>query len=221
MNSDESGRPPAGKQRGVELRAAERLKAVRKAAQTPWVPRMKSPVTLWAGSKVDQVVREFITHVRPRPNPQRPERFAQLIHKSIQTSILIVETQKVGGETIEVEVLRAFGKPLIVSYDIQVTAEQRDAVERRLMGDGQDPKQRDAYELFLVDLLDRSARAVWDNPEIAPVGLRGRIAVKDEVTGAVTVMRDLRDAGFQDEIARPQDSFERYGAPASDPNWRP
>ena len=42
-------------------------------------------------------------------------------------------------------------------------------------------------------------------------------------TGAASsiVMADMTLLGFDDGTARPTDLFERYGAPASDRNWRP
>ena len=63
---------------------------------------------------------------------------------------------------------------------------------------------------------------------MAPVCVRARVLVAhDEVgdleargaqTGAVV---DMSARGCADEIARPDELYDRYGAPECDPAWRP
>jgi len=104
-----------------------------------------------------------------------------------------------------------FGRPSLVSIDVVVPA-----------GD------------TLVDAtaaaqaLDVITRAVWNNPEMAPVSVRARVLLAhDEVddleaSGAQTdTVVDMSALGFADEIARPDELYDRYGAPECDPSWRP
>lgn len=112
---------------------------------------------------------------------------------------------------INVEVGEGFGRPSLVSIDVVVPA-----------GD------------TLVDAtaaaqaLDVITRAVWNNPEMAPVSVRARVLLAhDEVdnleaSGAQTdTVVDMSALGFADEIARPDELYDRYGAPECDPSWRP
>ena len=109
-----------------------------------------------------------------------------------------------GAARVLVEVGEGFGRPSLVSADIIVAD-----------GDG-----------GAVPMLDRVTRALWDNPEMAPVNVRARVLQSTggelEEPGAQSeCLADMTTIGFADEIARPDELFARYGAPASDPAWRP
>lgn len=84
-------------------------------------------------------------------------------------------------------------------------------------------EEQSALAVLATDLLDRAARAMWDNPELAPVAVRGRMLVgpTQAEDDEETLLLDLRDIGYPDEIARAEDLFERYGPPAFDRAWRP
>lgn len=112
-----------------------------------------------------------------------------------------------GAARVLVEVGEGFGRPSLVSADIIVADGQG--------GDG-----------GAVPMLDRVTRALWDNPEMAPVNVRARVLQSTggelEAPGAQSeCLADMTTIGFADEIARPDELFARYGAPASDPAWRP
>ena len=112
-----------------------------------------------------------------------------------------------GAARVLVEVGEGFGRPSLVSADIIVADGQG--------GDG-----------GAVPMLDRVTRALWDNPEMAPVNVRARVLQSTggelEEPGAQSeCLADMTTIGFADEIARPDELFARYGAPASDPAWRP
>lgn len=112
-----------------------------------------------------------------------------------------------GAARVLVEVGEGFGRPSLVSADIIVADGQG--------GDG-----------GAVPMLDRVTRALWDNPEMAPVNVRARVLQSTggelEEPGAQSeCLADMTTIGFTDEIARPDELFARYGAPASDPAWRP
>lgn len=187
----------------------------------PWVPRLRQPSTISVGTRVGSRLKSVMEKFRPKPISGRNDRFAQLVFDAVESSVIAREAQRVGGLGVTVEARSGFGKPLLVSFDLQVTAEQRRQMEERLIQDISYEKQIRTYGIFIRDMLDRAAQALWDNPEIAPIGLRGRALVVDEETGQTTREWDLRDVGFEDEIARPADAYRRYGSPRSDPAWRP
>ena len=112
-----------------------------------------------------------------------------------------------GAARVLVEVGEGFGRPSLVSADIIVAD-----------GGGGDGGA--------IPMLDRVTRALWDNPEMAPVNVRARVLRSTggelEEPGAQSeCLADMTTIGFADEIARPDELFARYGAPASDPAWRP
>ena len=112
---------------------------------------------------------------------------------------------------VHVEVGEGFGRPSLVSIDVVVSAadvlSEREAATRAL---------------------DAITRATWNNPEMAPVSVRARVLVAHdeagdlEAPGAQTdTVVDMSALGFADEIARPDELYDRYGAPECDPAWRP
>ena len=115
---------------------------------------------------------------------------------------------------VNVEVGEGFGRPCLVSIDVVLPAQ--DALT--------DP-------VAATLALDEVTRATWNNDEMAPVSVRARILVartddNDEESlaapGAQTdAVIDMTALGFADEIARPDELYDRYGAPECDPAWRP
>ena len=112
---------------------------------------------------------------------------------------------------VHVEVGEGFGRPSLVSIDVVVSAadflSQREAATRAL---------------------DAITRVTWNNAEMAPVSVRARVLrARDEADdleapGAQTdTVVDMSALGFADEIARPDELYDRYGAPECDPTWRP
>lgn len=112
---------------------------------------------------------------------------------------------------VHVEVGEGFGRPSLVSIDVVVSAadvlSQREAATRAL---------------------DAVTRVTWNNDEMAPVSVRARVllahddATDLEAPGAQTdTVVDMSALGFADEIARPDELYDRYGAPECDPTWRP
>ena len=112
---------------------------------------------------------------------------------------------------VHVEVGEGFGRPSLVSIDVVVTSS--DALSEREAA---------------TRALDVITRATWNNPEMAPVSVRARVLVAHddaddlEAPGAQTdTVVDMSALGFADEIARPDELYDRYGAPECDPAWRP
>ena len=118
---------------------------------------------------------------------------------------------RVPRRVVHVEVGEGFGRPSLVSIDVVVSAadvlSQREAATRAL---------------------DAITRVTWNNDEMAPVSVRARVllahddATDLEAPGAQTdTVVDMSALGFADEIARPDELYDRYGAPDCDPTWRP
>lgn len=112
---------------------------------------------------------------------------------------------------VHVEVGEGFGRPSLVSIDVVVSAadvlSEREAATRAL---------------------DAITRVTWNNDEMAPVSVRARVLLAHddagglEAPGAQTdTVVDMSALGFADEIARPDELYDRYGAPDCDPAWRP
>lgn len=160
----------------------------------------------------------------------RTQRFVDLVTAALESGFPLrvdeagdgeagVGAEGVAGEgvaraprrVVHVEVGEGFGRPSLVSIDVVVSAadvlSQREAATRAL---------------------DAVTRVTWNNDEMAPVSVRARVllahddATDLEAPGAQTdTVVDMSALGFADEIARPDELYDRYGAPDCDPAWRP
>ena len=154
----------------------------------------------------------------------RTQRFVDLATAALESGFpLRVDEAGAGGgsgaegvaraprRVVHVEVGEGFGRPSLVSIDVVVSAadflSQCEAATRAL---------------------DAITRVTWNNDEMAPVSVRARVLLAhDEVDdleapGAQTdTVVDMSALGFADEIARPDELYDRYGAPDCDPAWRP
>lgn len=149
----------------------------------------------------------------------RTQRFVDLATAAIESDFPLRSDEGVAGEgaartprrVVHVEVGEGFGRPSLVSIDVVVASS--DALSERETA---------------TRALDAITRATWNNPEMAPVSVRARVlvahddAVDLEAPGAQTdTVVDMSALGFADEIARPDELYDRYGAPECDPAWRP
>lgn len=165
--------------------------------------------------------------MRPPHRSGRSSRFRSLLLSGVGESL----RARVPGASpfdASVEVGEGFGKPALVSFDLSWPGGGAGA------SDSPGPVPPLGPDL-LAEALDAATRALWDNPELAPVAIRGRIIASagiPEEGGAdaggagaesprVRVLADMTALGFLDETARPEDLFARYGSPASDPSWMP
>ena len=151
----------------------------------------------------------------------RTQRFAELASSALEAAFpeTFIDEAGVGpGErgsserrVVNVEVGEGFGRPSLVSIDVVAPASDELAnVE------------------VATEALDALTRAVWNNAEMAPVSVRARVLVAHddaddlEAPGAQTdTVVDMSALGFADEIARPDELYDRYGAPECDPAWKP
>ena len=149
----------------------------------------------------------------------RTQRFVDLATAALESDFPLRPDEGVAGEgaaraprrVVHVEVGEGFGRPSLVSIDVVVASS--DALSEREAA---------------TRALDAITRATWNNPEMAPVSVRARVLgahddVDDlEAPGAQTdTVVDMSALGFADEIARPDELYDRYGAPECDPAWRP
>ena len=149
----------------------------------------------------------------------RTQRFVDLATAALESGFPLRSDEGVAGEgagrapsrVVHVEVGEGFGRPSLVSIDVVVTSSdalsEREAASRAL---------------------DAITQATWNNPEMAPVSVRARVLLAHddagdlEAPGARTdTVVDMSALGFADEIARPDELYDRYGAPECDPAWRP
>ena len=149
----------------------------------------------------------------------RTQRFVDLATAALDSGFPLRSDEGVAGageartprRVVHVEVGEGFGRPSLVSIDVVVASSdelsEREAATRAL---------------------DAITRATWNNPEMAPVSVRARVlgahddADDLEAPGAQTdTVVDMSALGFADEIARPDELYDRYGAPECDPAWRP
>ena len=149
----------------------------------------------------------------------RTQRFVDLATAALDSGFPLRSDEGVADEgaarvprrVVHVEVGEGFGRPSLVSIDVVVASS--DALSEREVA---------------TRALDAITRATWNNPEMAPVSVRARVlAAHDEVgdleaPGAQTdTVVDMSALGFADEIARPDELSDRYGAPECDPAGRP
>ena len=149
----------------------------------------------------------------------RTQRFVDLATAALDSGFPLRVDEAGAGEgaaraprrVVHVEVGEGFGRPSLVSIDVVVASSdflsEHEAATRAL---------------------DAITRATWNNPEMAPVSVRARVLLAHdeaddlEAPGAQTdTIVDMSALGFADEIARPDELYDRYGAPECDPAWRP
>lgn len=107
--------------------------------------------------------------------------------------LLHAKLERVPGlADIGVETKQSFGKPLLVRTSVELLQ----------------------MPVSPADLLERVARYVWDGAPKSPVALQVTLSSPGE-------QWTLKDLDFPDEVARPYELYERFGAPAADPTWKP
>lgn len=175
-------------------------------------------------------VKNLLGNVKPTHVPGRDERMRSLVEAEMARAAAIGVLPHPDTIVAQVRVGEGFGKPLIVTVDLVVPDPERELVAL--------PKQEQKNLRGLAaDLLDRVLRVLWDNDEVAPVAVRGRILIERDPDviasmgasaeeqppsrpGEVVVV-DMKTLGFLDEIARSEDLYARLGPPAADPTWKP
>ncbi|MSS83193.1 hypothetical protein FYJ24_00095 [Actinomycetaceae bacterium WB03_NA08] len=173
------------------------------------LPQINNRLTiaaLGAGAKLTKKLRKYL---RTPEYPGQEGRFRAHILRALRAPSVAALAKQVDGIDASVDIRQAFGKPTLVSVDL-ILSDPHDHLTLQQNNSG----------VLLEDLLDNTVETIWNNPEIVPAAVRGRILVRG-VDGADRVLIDMTALGFDDEIGRPADLYDRFGAPASDPAWRP
>ena len=149
----------------------------------------------------------------------RTQRFVDLATAALDSGFPLRVDEAGAGEgaaraprrVVHVEVGEGFGRPSLVSIDVVVASS--DALSEREVA---------------TRALDAITRATWNNPEMTPVSVRARVLLARDAAGDLEApgaqtdtIVDMSALGFADEIARPDELYDRYGAPEHDPAWRP
>ncbi len=203
------------------------------------LPELRGQHLIRAARTWDRLAGRIKQSFSPQWPVGRDERFRRGLERVVHRSALGREVEEFGGVAVAVSVDEAFGKPVLVSVDLRVSEEQIKQMANRWRVDPKDQKLRETYRLLAADLLERVVERCWDNPEIAPVGVRGRVVIlrgdpqqpppdgregdrsRLVLVEGEKVLLDMTSLGFRDEIARPRDLYLRYGPALSDPKWRP
>jgi hypothetical protein len=172
------------------------------------LPQINNKVTIAALTAGAYLVRKLGKQLAPRAHPGQTQRFEARIRRALASTPAGMEAGRMGGIKLNVSVNSSFGKPTLVSTDIILTPTQAQVAER--LGE---------KSPLLGDALERIAQSIWDNPEVCPAAVRGRICESDS-NSDITLL-DMKSIGFGDEIARPEELYKRFGPPAGDPRWRP
>lgn len=174
------------------------------------LPRVSNRLGLAAMGVATVGVGAALTRLRPATRGGRSDRFQELIEAAVQQAVDVQVAQEgfanLGGtpwtcDSCEVQVNEGFGKPSMVSFALaMVSAEEG---------------EEEARAAFARKILEAAVRTVWRNPEIAPIVIQGslRLNQNDSI--------DMRDLGYSSLHVRPEELFERLGAPAIDRSWHP
>ena len=171
------------------------LGIVQQRAEQISLPRVSNRLGLAALGVASLGVGAALTRLRPTDRSGRSERFQALIEDALEQS-----AQPWVCTSCQVQVNEGFGKPTMVSFSINMEEKQ--------------PIDDDRVDCARK-LLEAVVRAVWKNPEIAPIGIQGRMSVNGEDTV------DMQDLGYSALQVRPEELFERLGSPAIDRGWTP
>lgn len=118
------------------------------------LPQIDNPVLIGVAGLGALGAGLALRSLRPTHRVGRSERIRMLVSDAVQRGVA-VHGPETEPASVDVQVHEAFGKPPLVSIDVRM--------ERTL--------DQEAAQ----DLLDRAARAAWDNPELAPVAVRARV----------------------------------------------
>lgn len=175
------------------------------------MPEIENPMIIGVLGLVAAGVSAAATHLKPMAHPSRESsRIAQVIDGHVRETLTahhsfsVVDRCGISmGEPWDVKVAVrtrvAFGRPCLV--EVRIDIETGNA-------------GRDINDEAGVAAVTRAARDAWDCAPHAPASVRVSVRSREHEWA-------LRDAGFEENLARPRELFERFGPSASDPSWVP
>lgn len=183
------------------------------------MPQINHPLLIGAAGLMAVGAGAAWAALRPSKRPGRTDRMRALVEAVVEADSGV---RSQGVSLGPVEIKEGFGKPALVSFDLVLPSANPE-------GHAAAPVVSPLLEV----LFDKVVHCLWDNPEIAPVAVRGRfvkaIALPggsadredSDREGLLVEVADMSELGFASEVARPEELYEHYGAPASDRTWRP
>ena len=135
------------------------------SSATRKIPQIASPLVIGALGVGALGAGIAMQAMRPSKRSGRSSRFRTLLLSSVDEALRarLEELEPSIPLEVSVEVGEGFGKPALVAFDIFL------------------PKDGGVSPAILSELLDVATKAVWDNPELAPVAIRGRIITPFDV----------------------------------------
>lgn len=135
------------------------------SSATRKIPQIASPLVIGALGVGALGVGIAMQAMRPSKRSGRSSRFRALLLSSVDEALRarLEDLEPSIPLEVSVEVGEGFGKPALVAFDIFL------------------PKGGGVSPAILSELLDVATKAVWDNPELAPVAIRGRIITPFDV----------------------------------------
>ncbi|WRS30849.1 hypothetical protein U6G28_03960 [Actinomycetaceae bacterium MB13-C1-2] len=141
------------------------------------LPQITGPKTIRTLGAVRSLVRSTVGHLKPVIPPGRNERFRNLIMVVLDASPLVEEVRKWSDIDVRAEVFEGFGKPTLVNFDVILTDHDPNHSEL----EGVSKAEQLSLGVLGEDVFERAVEAIWNNPEMAPVGIRGRVLVSSSV----------------------------------------
>lgn len=129
------------------------------SSATRKIPQIASPLVIGALGVGALGAGIAMQAMRPSKRSGRSSRFRTLLLSSVDEALRarLEDLEPSPPLEVSVEVGEGFGKPALVAFDVCL------------------PKGGGVSPAILSELLDVATKAVWDNPELAPVAIRGRI----------------------------------------------
>ncbi len=140
------------------------------SSATRKIPQIASPLVIGALGVGALGAGIAMQAMRPSKRSGRSSRFRTLLLSSVDEALRarLEDLEPSPPLEVSVEVGEGFGKPALVAFDVCL------------------PKGAGVSPAILSELLDVATKAVWDNPELAPVAIRGRIIAASDSPGSET-----------------------------------
>lgn len=136
------------------------------------LPQLANPVLIGALGVGALGAGIAMRAMRPSRRRGRSSRFRTLVLATADDAIRsrVAEFDPSTPIDVSADVGEGFGKPALASFDIVL------------------PRGLEVAPDALVDLLDVATRAVWDNRELAPLAIRGRVLAEDPSSSCDSAM---------------------------------
>ena len=191
------------------------------------IPQIASPLVIGALGVGVVGAGLALRAMRPARRRGRSDRFRLFLLAALDDALSVPSHSLPRDIPIDIkaEISDGFGKPSLATFDILV------------------PASADLDLTAVAEILDVATSATWNNSELAPLAIRGRVLASTSVSAngeseaptdgtrpsnagsgggsQPVVLADMTVLDFIDETARPDELYARYGAPDSDPAWRP